>query len=146
MPLSRHAIARPLVDALMRYPSVVIVDSSPGVLHGVRWEVEGDATDWERIQAHGWFGVRPDVLGPVFGGGFSAARPYVFTLQLQPLVFAPLGLIADGPEDLVDLLRGQAPNAAVRQPDAWRLLSVMQRQSPKVQFGLTTTYFDQQHA
>ena len=46
----------------------------------------------------------------------------------------------------MDLLRGQAPNAAVRQPDAWRLLSVMQRQSPKVQFGLTTTYFDQQHA
>ena len=41
--LSRHVIARPLVDQLMRYPSVVIVDSVNGAVRGVRWEVEGDA-------------------------------------------------------------------------------------------------------
>ena len=42
MPLSRHVIARPLTDVLMRYPSVVIVDSVNGTTRGVRWEVEGE--------------------------------------------------------------------------------------------------------
>jgi hypothetical protein len=146
LPLSRHAIARPLTDVLMRYPSVVIVDDVNGSVRGVRWEVEGDAKDWERIQSSGWFGVRPDILGPIYGGGFVPDRPYIFTLQLLPYIFTPLGLLASGPEDLVNLLRGLAPDAAVRQPDSWRLLSVMQQQNPKVQIGLTTSYFDQQLA
>ena len=146
MPLSRHAIARPLCDVIMRYPSTVIVDSTSGVLHGVRWEVEGDASDWSRIQENGWFGVRPEVLGPILGGDFSADLPFLFTMELQPSVFAPLGLLASSAEDLVDLLRGQEPDSAVRLPGSWRLLSVMQQHNPKVQFGLTTTYLDQQHA
>ena len=146
MPLSRHVIARPLTDVLMRYPSVVIVDSVNGTTRGVRWEVEGDAADWERIQSNSWFGVRPDVVGPIYGGNFEPDQPYIFTLQLQPYIFAPLGLLASGPEELVHLLRGQEPSATVRRPDSWRLLSVMQRRNPKVQFGLTTSYFDQQLA
>ena len=146
MPLSRHVIARPLSDVLMRYPSVVIVDSVDGTLRGVRWEVEGDAGDWERIQSNGWFGVKPDVVGPTYGGSFQADKPYIFTLQLQPYIFAPLGLLASAPEELVNLLRGQEPTATVRRQDSWRLLSVMQRHNPKVQFGLTTSYFQQQLA
>ena len=146
MPLSRHVIARPLCDVLMRYPSTVIVDSTAAVVHGVRWEVEGDAADWGRIQEGGWFGIRPDVVGPVFGGAFIPEQPFWFTLQLQPYYLAPLGLLASSAEDLVNLLRGQDPTAAVRNPDAWRLLSVMQRHNPKVQLGLTTRYFDQQLA
>jgi hypothetical protein len=146
LPLSRHVIARPLVDALMRYPSVVIVDSVDGAVRGIRWEVEGDADDWSRIQEAGWFGVRPDTIGPMFGGDFEADKAYIFTLQLQPYIFAPLGLLASGPEELVHMLRGQDPSAAVRRPDSWRLLSVMQQRNPKVQFGLTTSYFDQQLA
>jgi len=146
LPLSRHPIARPLSDVLMRYPSVVIVDSVNGTARGVRWEVEGDAEDWERIQASGWFGVRPDILGPIYGGGFTAGKPYIFTLQLLPYIFTPLGLLAPKPEEVVNLLRGLEPNAAARRPDSWRLLSVMQRQNPKVQIGLTTSYFEQQLA
>ena len=146
MSLSRHVIARPLVDQLMRYPSVVIVDSVNGAVRGVRWEVEGDAADWKRIQAEGWFGVRPDVLGPIYGGDFVPDLAHIFTLQLQPYVFAPLGLLASGPEELVDLLRGMDPDAAVRREDSWRLLSVMQRRNPKMQTGLTTRYFEQQLA
>ena len=43
LPLSRHVVARPLVNELIRYPSVVVVDSTAGTIHGVQWEVEGDA-------------------------------------------------------------------------------------------------------
>ena len=98
MSLSRHVIARPLVDQLMRYPSVVIVDSVNGAVRGVRWEVEGDAADWERIQAEGWFGVRPDVLGPIYGGDFVPDLAHIFTLQLQPYVLRHLAFWRPDPK------------------------------------------------
>lgn len=144
MPISRHLVARPLVDVLMRYPSTLLVDAQGHAIHGVRWEVEGDAGDWERIQAQGWFGVTPDVLGPVFGGGFVPGQPYIFTLELDPLLLQPMALLADGPDDLVDTLRGLDGDAPARSPAAWKLLSVMQQRTPKIQVGLTTEYLEQQ--
>jgi hypothetical protein len=144
VPVSRHLVARPVVDVLMRYPSAVLVDAHGDAIHGVRWEVEGDADDWARIQANGWFGVTPDVIGPVFGGGFLPDLPLVFTFELDPLVLQPMSLLADGPEDLVDALRALDDDAPARAPGAWKLLSVMQQRTPKLQVGLTTTYFEQQ--
>ena len=143
LPLSRHVVARPLVNELIRYPSVVVVDSTAGAIHGVQWEVEGDAGDWDTIQREGWFGVRPEVLGPVFGGGFDRSKPYVFTLMLLPTHWQPLGLLASGPDALVDFLRGLDFDEPSRHPSAWRLLSVMQPQGDKFQVGLTTRYFNE---
>ena len=134
-----------MVSALMRYPSMLLIETHGAAIHRVRWEVEGDDADWKRIQAEGWFGVRPEVLGPVFGGELDPTLTHIFTLELGRAFLQPLAILADDHEDLVGILRGLDPDAPERSTSAWRLLSVMQPHSDRVQVGLTTTYFDQAH-
>jgi len=144
VPLSKHLIARPIVDALMRVPSTLVVDSNAHAIHSVRWEVEGDLGDWERIQANALFGVTPDVVGPVFGGDFDPDKPVRFTLQLDRAVFDPIALLAEGVEDFVDSMRALDDDAPARQHTRWKLLSVMQAVSPRREIGLTTTHWSNQ--
>ena len=146
MPISRHLVARPLVDGLHGVPSEIIVDASENGIQGVRWEVEGDMADWERIQADQLYGVTPDVIGPVFGGDFDADRPLRFTLQLDADVLAPLAMLSDDIDDLVDTFRGLDDDEPARDPARWKLLSVMQARTPRIQVGLTTTWWQDQLA
>ena len=144
MPLSNHLLARPIVDALHGIPSTLVVDATEQSIHGVRWEVEGDLDDWERIQADGLFGVTPEVVGPVMGGEFDPGRPLLFTLQLDRPVFDPIAMLAGDVESFVEAMRSLDDDAPARQSGCWKLLSVMQAVSPRRQIGLTTAHWEQQ--
>jgi hypothetical protein len=144
--LSKHLIARPIVDALTGVPSTLVVDSMDQAIRSVRWEVEGDLADWERIQAEGLFGVTPEVVGSVFGGGFQPQLPLRFTLLFDRSVFDPIALLADDVEDFVDTMRALDDDAPARSPAHWKLLSVMQAVTPRREIGLTTTFWSELHA
>ena len=146
MPLSKHLIARPIVDALMGIPSTLVVDSNDHAIHSVRWEVEGALSDWERIQADGRFGITPEAIGPVFGGEFQDGPPLRFTLQLDRAVFDPIALLADDVEDFVDSMRALDDDAPARSQAHWKLLSVMQAITPRREIGLTTSHWSDQLA
>jgi hypothetical protein len=142
--LSNHLIARPIVDALSGIPSTLVVDSTEQSIHSVRWEVDGDLDDWERIQADHLFGATPQAVGPVMGGEFSPESPVRFTLQLNRAVFEPIALLAGSVDEFVEALRSLDDDSPARQQTSWKLLSVMQAVSPRRQIGLTTTYWDSQ--
>ena len=146
MPLSSHLIARPIVDALHGIPSTLVIDATEQAIHSVRWEVEGDLADWERVQADQLFGITPEAVGPVMGGEFHPERPVRFTLELDRNVLEPIALLAGDVDSLVEAMRSLDDDAPARRSDCWKLLSVMQAVNPRRQVGLTTTHWADQTA
>ena len=140
MPLLRHPSPNPFFADYPVHPVTFVVDAGGNGVYGVRLEFTGDHDLWADIQQAGRFGYRKEICGPIFGGAFRLDLPLLFTVELVPEQAQILAALAEGPQTAHEVLQRAPAGSALRRSESWRLLSVMQQRTPKVQWGLTTTY------
>ncbi|MES2638699.1 MAG: hypothetical protein V4850_04435 [Myxococcota bacterium] len=140
MPLLRHPSPDPFFADVPFHPVTFVIDAGGNGVYGVRLEFTGGELLWADIQQAGRFGCRADICGPIFGGAFRLDRPLLFTVELVPQQAQILAALAEGPHKAHEVLEQAPAGSALRRSESWRLLSVMQQHTPRVQWGLTTTW------
>ena len=103
-------------------------------------EVVGTHDQWEMIQTEKLFGYSPDIVGPIFGGQFDENKHYCFTLRLRPDQATLLGVLLESPKDAITTFCTSDLEHFIRKAESYWLVSVMQQQTPKTQWGMTTKY------
>jgi len=103
-------------------------------------DVVGTHDQWIAIQEEGLFGYNPDIAGPIFGGDFDPNKNYHFTLRLRPDQATLFGVLLESPKEAINAFCKADPNHFVRKAQSYWLVSVMQQQTPKTQWGMTTKY------
>jgi hypothetical protein len=94
---------------------------------------------WVQIQEEVLFNYRPEICGPVFGGGFNPTKEYIITVGLKPEHVTVLSILFEG-EDLLEWLLSPSNSVDLSDSENYLLYSVMQQITPKTQWGMTTTY------
>lgn len=144
MPLTKRTHDAPgLLPDLPLAPVTVVIDARDGRVYGARLELPGTAADWATIQERQLFHCTPGVCGPIFGGAFAEDLPFVFTVALAPEHVMVLAVLSESPDEAHRVLVDAPADSVLRAQESWRLLSVMQQRTPKVGWGLTTTWFEQ---
>lgn len=141
MPLIRKTLQEPPLSGFPVSPVTVMVDAGANGVHGIRLEFSGDHNLWDEVRARGLFHHSDDICGPIFGGQFRLDLPFLFTVELVPSQVAVLAALTIRPEAAHEVLEHAPPESPLRRPESYRLLSVMQQRTPKVHWGLTTTWF-----
>ena len=103
-------------------------------------EVAGTHDQWQMIQAENLFGYSADIVGPIFGGEFDPEKIYHFTLRLRPDQATLLGVLLESPKDAIQTFCNSDTDHFIRKGESYWLVSVMQQQTPKTQWGMTTKY------
>ena len=112
------------------------------MIQDVQLVLTGNIQTWIQIQDEKWFAFRKDICGPIFGGEFHAFRDYLITVGLNAQDITMLSILWEK-EDLQLFLQKKDVQNILSNPTCYRLYSVMQQFTPKTQWGMTTTYFNE---
>ena len=112
------------------------------MIQEVRLVLTGNIQTWLQVQNERWFAYRKDICGPVFGGEFHALKDYIITVGLNNQESTMLSIFWSG-EELEDFINKKEVQKLLTDPNCYRLYSVMQNFTPKTQWGMTTTYFNE---
>jgi hypothetical protein len=117
----------------------LFVSHQSDTIQDLRISFDSRVMAWVQIQEEVLFNYRPEICGPVFGGGFNPTKEYIITVGLKPEHVTVLSILFEG-EDLLEWLLSPSNSVDLSDSENYLLYSVMQQITPKTQWGMTTTY------
>lgn len=112
------------------------------MIKDIQLVLTGTMHAWIQVQDERWFSYRKDICGPIFGGQFHAFKDYNITVGLKSQEITMLSILWEK-EELEKFLEKKDVQNILNNPNCYRLYSVMQQFTPKTQWGMTTTYFNE---
>ena len=102
----------------------------------IRLTFEGDETLWEQIQKRALFGVRPENIGPIFGGRFKSDRVLIFELRQRTTSTTFIGIMTEHPLDAAIKIIESPMDSELRHAQNYQLVAVKQALLPGMFVGL----------
>lgn len=108
-------------------------------------EMTTDGAGWAALKDLKLFQFRPEICGPVFGGGFNPSKPYLITVEMHSNNLTLLSILHDNASNLEDWITEPTVSNALQDSAQFLLISTMQSITPTIQWGMSTIYSQSHH-
>ena len=99
---------------------------------------------WVALKDHSLFRYKPEICGPILGGGFNPAKPYIVTVELHADQLTFLSIMDDG-QSIEEWFQLKSVQNILTDSENFLLISTMQPITSKTQWGMTTVYSQSHH-
>lgn len=99
---------------------------------------------WVALKEHSLFRYTPDICGPILGGGFNPAKPYIITIELHADQLTFLSIMDDG-QSIEEWFHQNSVQTILTNSENFLLISTMQPMTSKTRWGMTTVYSQSHH-
>ena len=120
------------------------IDHSDLGFNRISIELITNGLGWVALKDHTLFRYAPEICGPILGGGFNPAKPYIITLELHSDQLTLLSIVNDG-QSIEDWFHLENVHKILEDSENFLLISTMQPMTANTQWGMTTVYSQSHH-